>query len=237
MKSDSVSLETKVARFLITYRTAVNTSTGETPSMLMLGRRMRTRLDLVKPTAKNYKLKPNLNERSFEIGQFVSIRDYRHNASKWLPGVIIRKYGQVMYGIQITTINGTFEWKRHVDQIIERESAEWQNEGSSNTELSLTPAMVVQQDIMDPATSTTLTTDDVQTNNQQTTSDTTSFAVDTSPGPALPVDIPPRPERPDVNQQPTTSASSSNSPKTLTCTSRGRVVIQPRKLDDFVINR
>jgi len=77
MTSEKISLETKVARFLITYRTAVNTSTGETPSMLMLGRRIRTRLDLVKPTAKNYRLESNVIERSFEIGQLVSIRDYR----------------------------------------------------------------------------------------------------------------------------------------------------------------
>jgi len=77
-KSNEVNdIGENIVGFLITYRTAVNTSTGETPSMLMLGSRIRTRLDLVRPTAKNYKLESNVIERSFEIGQLVSIRDYR----------------------------------------------------------------------------------------------------------------------------------------------------------------
>jgi len=143
MTSEKISLETKVARFLITYRTAVNTSTGETPSMLMLGRRIRTRLDLVKPTAKNYRLESNVIERSFEIGQPVSIRDYRKNTPKWIHGTIIRKYGQLVYGVKITTDNGTSEWKRHVDQIIDREKAEKHSESSTDTEQSAMSAVGV----------------------------------------------------------------------------------------------
>jgi len=241
MKSDSISLEAKVARFLLTYRTAVNTSTGETPSMLMLGRRMRTRLDLIKPMAKNYKLKPNLKERSFEIGQLVSIHDYRQSTSTWLPGVILRKYGQVMYGVQITTVNGTCEWRRHVDQIIDRESTEKQCEGSSstNTELSPTPDVVaLQQDIMNSATRTISRPNEVHINDQHMASDTDGLAADTSPGPTIPVDTPLSPQQPDIHKQTTPSTSSvtsSTSPKTLTITSRGRVVVQPRKLDDLIV--
>ena len=244
MSADKTSLETKVARFLITYRTAVNTSTGETPSMLMLGRRIRTRLDLVKPTAKNYKLKPNSTERSFEIGQLVSIRDYRSNTAKWIPGVILRKYGQLMYGISITTDYGTCEWKRHVDQIIDAEKAERQraHEGSTHTEQSTRPAVMVtsQREITNQ---TTTVPDEAHTSQHNTAFDATSFAVDTSPGPALPVHTSPRgprPEQRDMDRQPPASApsvTSSTSPKNLTVTSRGRVVVQPRRLDDFIINR
>jgi transposase InsO family protein len=49
MKSEPGSLEAKIARFLLTYSTFVNSSTGEIRSVLMTGRRSRTRLDLTKP--------------------------------------------------------------------------------------------------------------------------------------------------------------------------------------------
>jgi len=52
------SLQTKIARFLITYRNATNSSTGELPSVLMTGRRLHTRLDLIRPTTKNISPQP-----------------------------------------------------------------------------------------------------------------------------------------------------------------------------------
>ena len=51
MKSETEvkSLNIKLARFLLAYRNAPHSTTGEPPSQLFLGRRLRTRLDLLKP--------------------------------------------------------------------------------------------------------------------------------------------------------------------------------------------
>ena len=56
MKSESGSVETKMgtdplAKFLLSYRTWANLSTGEAPCTLMMNRRIRTRLDSIKPIA------------------------------------------------------------------------------------------------------------------------------------------------------------------------------------------
>ena len=88
------SLNIKLARFLLAYRFAPHSTTGERPSQLFLGRRLRTRLDLLKPD-----LSIQVNNRQidqsvakggsetcyFSIGQKVIARNYSGN-SKWVPG-------------------------------------------------------------------------------------------------------------------------------------------------------
>ena len=51
MKSETEvkSLNIKLAKFLLAYRNAPHSTTGEPPSQLSLGRRILTRLDLLKP--------------------------------------------------------------------------------------------------------------------------------------------------------------------------------------------
>ena len=49
-KNDSVSFDTKLARFLIMYRSTPNTTTGESPAGLLFHRQLRTRLSLLTPS-------------------------------------------------------------------------------------------------------------------------------------------------------------------------------------------
>jgi hypothetical protein len=49
MEESSKPIEEKLAKFLITYRNTPHSTTGESSAQLMLGRPIRTRLDLVKP--------------------------------------------------------------------------------------------------------------------------------------------------------------------------------------------
>jgi len=208
MQSDKASLETKIARFLFSYRTSVNSSTGEIPSVLMTGRRLRTRLDLVKPTERNYKPKRNQSERHFAIGQTVAVRDYRAKTNKWIPGVISDKHGSLMYSVLITTPNGTVTFKIHVDQIIPRENLATDTEHSDfamDPEIPHTPSQSNQQ-------------------------------IPPTPPAAVEPVARPSPEADQVPQQQTVDTSQSVlHPSKHSCTtSSGRRVRPPRKLNDYV---
>ena len=48
-KNKNGSLSSKLAKLLISYRAAPRSTTGESPSQLLFGRQIRTRLDLIKP--------------------------------------------------------------------------------------------------------------------------------------------------------------------------------------------
>lgn len=48
-KATPSDIETKLARFLFHYRTTPHSTTGVSPAELMMGRRLRTLLDLMQP--------------------------------------------------------------------------------------------------------------------------------------------------------------------------------------------
>ena len=47
------SVETKLSRFLLSYRTTPQLTTGKTPGELLMNRKLKTRLDLVNPLSQN----------------------------------------------------------------------------------------------------------------------------------------------------------------------------------------
>ena len=49
MKEDPDSTQIKLSKFLIKYRNTPHSTTGEIPATLVMGRKLRTRLDLIKP--------------------------------------------------------------------------------------------------------------------------------------------------------------------------------------------
>lgn len=91
--------------------------------MLMYGRNIRTRLDIMKPDlattvlCKQYgsKAKHCGNEiREFSEGDPVNTRDYRCNADKWAKGQIHSRTGPLSYKVDVNVRL----WRRHVDQIV-----------------------------------------------------------------------------------------------------------------------
>jgi hypothetical protein len=95
----------------------------------MLGRPIRTRLDLVKPNL-NRKMVIKQQEQSWksasaknratrqlEVGDTVMARDYRGNL-KWRSGKIIERTGPLLYKIKVTS--GVI-WCRHIDQLLPTE--------------------------------------------------------------------------------------------------------------------
>ncbi|XP_033729753.1 uncharacterized protein K02A2.6-like [Pecten maximus] len=118
VQSDS-SLNQKLASFLLSYRTTPHSLTKTPPSELFLGRKLRTRLDIMRPDLSGkiqQKTTPTESKtRLFEIGDIVITRDYRGNPRKpsYIKGIVIRKLGPMTYTIQVDNLI----WKRHVDQI------------------------------------------------------------------------------------------------------------------------
>ena len=107
-----------VANFLLGYRTSVHSTTGTSPAELLMGRKLKTRLDHIFVSNNeniNQKKSDSVKKpRQFTLGQTVLVRDYRRDKPKWTKGTIVKELGPVSYRIQ--TLEG-FVWKRHCDQM------------------------------------------------------------------------------------------------------------------------
>ena len=126
METEYSSLESKVDRFLFRYRLTPHATTGEPPAVLFMGRRPRSRLDLMHPDlAQKILLKlqrqkqdhdKTCRERTFKVGQHVFVRNFSKRC-KWLPGTILERTGPVSFCCELT--DGTVV-RRHQDQMRNR---------------------------------------------------------------------------------------------------------------------
>ncbi|XP_046855867.1 uncharacterized protein K02A2.6-like [Xenia sp. Carnegie-2017] len=117
-KNEEGSTGEKLARFLLGYRTTPHTATGCTPAEILMGRRLRTRLDILHPSLANKMDKkshqlPKLTKRKLEIGDPVMVKDYRARRDRWIQGVIQMKLSPVTYRVLVDDVL----WKRHIDQL------------------------------------------------------------------------------------------------------------------------
>ncbi|XP_063915487.1 uncharacterized protein K02A2.6-like [Zophobas morio] len=121
-------------KFLLDYRNTVHCMTGQSPAMLMLGRNLRCRLDLLRPdtravdvckaglqqtwrkkqaqAVKHYKGK---RSQQFHVNDTVLARDYRHAKPAWCAGSIVKVLGPRTYLVEITE---GYVWKRHINQLL-----------------------------------------------------------------------------------------------------------------------
>lgn len=99
-----------LARFLFRQR-MVSSSTGDSPALLMLGRELRSKLDLVRePTPSRSDAIP---KQEFAVGEPVSVRDHRSNRPKRIQGRVERNCGSRVFEVSVP--HG--KWKRHYEQI------------------------------------------------------------------------------------------------------------------------
>ena len=131
LRSSSDPLQLTIDRFVYNYRLTPHTTTGVSPAELMFGRRIRSRLDLLRPKEQisarvaskqdiqksNYTHRPRNVE--FPIGSSIMYRNYTGRGARWIPGEICEKTGPVSYKCQ--TPEGNLV-KRHQDQLITRGS-------------------------------------------------------------------------------------------------------------------
>ncbi|KAI3360353.1 hypothetical protein L3Q82_014654, partial [Scortum barcoo] len=121
-KMKGETLQTRLSRFLFSYRITPQTTTGLSPAELMMSWRLRSALDLLMPDVKTKVQQKQLKQkkthdtnrklRRFTPGDKVFIRNYSYGP-KWIPGVVKRSLGPVSY----TVIIGSGQVvKRNVDQ-------------------------------------------------------------------------------------------------------------------------
>ena len=123
MKSGTLS--DKIARFLFAYRNTPHSTTGVSPAELLMGRKLKSPLDLLKPDLhfrveekqekqKQYHDKSS-RQRSFAIGDLVFIKNFsRSSADRWLPGQVIAVAGPRSFQVKI--FDGRIV-RRHLDHV------------------------------------------------------------------------------------------------------------------------
>lgn len=116
---------TALSRFLFTYRNTEQGTTKREPAVALLGRRLRGRLDLLRPDVgaaprsvqldREQRQPPAVNLRVAQVGDAILMRDYSKNNAKWAEGVVVQRSGPVSYSVQ--TKDGHVH-KRHIDQLL-----------------------------------------------------------------------------------------------------------------------
>ncbi|CAB3256144.1 unnamed protein product [Arctia plantaginis] len=113
-------------RFLFMYRNTEQGTTGCEPAVALLGRRLRGRLDLLRPDAAERVRARQLTEeqrarnvplRVVEQNGPILMRNYSKSGNKWTEAVVKERTGPVSYNV--TTKDGHM-YKRHIDQILAR---------------------------------------------------------------------------------------------------------------------
>ncbi|XP_075534031.1 rho GTPase activating protein at 68F isoform X3 [Dermacentor variabilis] len=123
--SPGESIEETLHNFLLAYRNTPHPTTGEAPAYLLMGRRLHTRLDAMKPTVEGKVMHSQFtqmqqrrsNRDCFCVNDSVLVRNYR-GPTKSVCGIVLKKTGPVSYKVMVTTPRGKFIWRRHLDQLL-----------------------------------------------------------------------------------------------------------------------
>ena len=118
------TLEVRLSRFLFKYRVTPQATTGIAPAELLMGRRLRTHLDLLYPTVKERVQRRQRHQKenrerhprtvSFHPGDRVMGRNFAAGP-RWLPGTVLECEGNT--AVQIKMDDGRI-WRRHLDHVI-----------------------------------------------------------------------------------------------------------------------
>ena len=115
----------QLANFLLVYRSSSHSTTNRTPSELFLKRKLRTRMDLLRPDSQvqtrvsekqgSQKLDHDRRstQREYRVGETVMARNYR-DGPRWMEGIVVERKGPLSYVVQV---NHGMLWRRHIDQL------------------------------------------------------------------------------------------------------------------------
>ena len=123
-KQVNSTIETKLCRFMLSYRTTPQASTGETPVQLCWDHTLRTHMDLLKPSVadkaetaqarQKFQHDQCSKSRSFEVRDAVQVRNYSGN-QEWSYGTVVERTGPV--SVKVKLHDGTVV-RRHYDQLL-----------------------------------------------------------------------------------------------------------------------
>ncbi len=109
-KQTNGTLQDRLSKILFRYRMTPHTTTSMAPSELLMGKKMKSRLDLLKPSLdqrvqhRQERQKEGHDKRakvrSFEVGEQVYVKNHSRG-SKWLPGTIIERRGPLSYRVEL----------------------------------------------------------------------------------------------------------------------------------------
>ena len=118
------SIQERLSKFLFTYRITPHTTTGVSPSTLLMGRRLRSRLDRffpdLSPRMENQQSKQAQHHdvtkplRTFKPHDTVYVKDFTTSPPKWVPGKIVKATGPLSYQVELFAGNIV---RRHVDAV------------------------------------------------------------------------------------------------------------------------
>lgn len=110
--------EKEVCKFLLTYRKTIHPTSGQSPSMAVFKRQIRSRLDIMIPVPENEERdatkEPEKKIRDIQLNSRVAVREYRNTKKKWALGKVIKKLGKLHY---MVLLDNGLVWKRHIDQM------------------------------------------------------------------------------------------------------------------------
>lgn len=110
-------MQTRIDKFLLKYRTTPTDGEQLTPAERLMGRKLRTLLDLIRPPPVFENEPTNQRENAaYSKGDLVWYRDYRASHDAWSPGSIVACRGHRMYAVQA----GAEVTIRHADQLRKR---------------------------------------------------------------------------------------------------------------------
>ena len=123
MCKDSSDTEMNITSWLLSYHNTPHSATGVEPSVLMMGRRLRSPLSLVNPLSCSSGMKHQVQEttervesekslRRFDAGDTVLYRDVLHKS--WMRGTV-RSVSDKIY--EIEGVNGSTT-KKHIDHVV-----------------------------------------------------------------------------------------------------------------------
>ncbi len=123
MCQDNTDIELNIAKWLLSYHNTPHSATGTEPSVLMIGRRLRSPLSLVNPLSSGVRLKSLIREqtsrvesekslRRLSVGDRVLFRDVL--GKSWKPG-IVQEVSDKIYVIEAE--NGSIV-RKHVDHVV-----------------------------------------------------------------------------------------------------------------------
>ncbi|XP_044729366.1 uncharacterized protein K02A2.6-like [Chrysoperla carnea] len=118
MESTSSDLNKALNSFLLQYRNIPYATSNVSPAQALLGRNLRTRLDLLRPMPSKTSTRVEEKQKqqiSSHAGKTPSQEKFQKGGKKWVEGKIIKCLGPRRRRVYIPEIGKT--WIRHLDQL------------------------------------------------------------------------------------------------------------------------